>query len=105
MFVGTVLMRVASSKSVEAGIGTGPALDDIRLTALAVGKSARARNARRNGVYCGWSELRRGISWVACRIAQTDKMNLMPPHLPSSATRPKMRPVPAMGQADRVLES
>ena len=28
---------MASSKSVEAGIGTGPALDDIRLTALAVG--------------------------------------------------------------------
>ena len=28
---------MASSKSVEAGIGPGPALDDIRLTALAVG--------------------------------------------------------------------
>jgi hypothetical protein len=39
MFVGTVLIQVASSKSVEAGIGTGPALDDIRLTAIAVGKS------------------------------------------------------------------
>src|ERR1035437_10353743 len=37
MFVGTVLIQVASSKSVEAGIGPGPALDDIRLTALAVG--------------------------------------------------------------------
>src|ERR1017187_2893653 len=39
MFVGTVLIQVASSKSVEAGMRTGPALDDIRLTALAVGKS------------------------------------------------------------------
>src|ERR1035438_8111941 len=39
MFVGAVLIQVTSSKSVEAGIGTGPALDDIRLTALAVGKS------------------------------------------------------------------
>ena len=39
MFVGTVLIQVASSKSVAAGIGNGPALDDIRLTALAVGKS------------------------------------------------------------------
>src|ERR1035441_6447898 len=39
MFVGTVIMRVASSKSVEAGLGAGPALDDIRLTALVVGKS------------------------------------------------------------------
>jgi hypothetical protein len=39
MFVGTVLIQVASLKSVEAGIGSGTALDDIRLTALAVGKS------------------------------------------------------------------
>ncbi len=39
MFVGTVLIQVASSKSVEAGIGTGTAIDDIRSTALAVGKS------------------------------------------------------------------
>src|SRR5260370_41621542 len=39
MFVGTVLIQVASSKSVEAGIGTGTATDDIRSTALAVGKS------------------------------------------------------------------
>src|ERR1022692_188518 len=39
MFDGTVLIQVTSSKSAEAGIGTGPDLDDIRLTALAVGKS------------------------------------------------------------------
>ena len=62
MFVGTVLIQVASSKSVEAGIGIGPALDDIRLTALAVGKSGAKAERPKEGVYCGWSGMRRGIS-------------------------------------------
>src|ERR1035441_9824142 len=103
MFVGTVLKQVASSKSVDAGIGTGPVLDDIRSTALAVGKSGAGVGRPKEGIYCGWSGMRRGNSWATHPIALTDKMEVMPPHRPSSATRPKTKPEGARRQADRVL--
>ena len=63
MFVGTVLIQVTSSKSVEAGIGTGPALDDIRLTALAVGKSGAGVERPKEWSLLWLVELRRGISY------------------------------------------
>ena len=64
----------ASSKSVEAGIGTGSALGDIRSTALAVREKWRGRGTP-EGMESTVvrSELRRGISLVACRIAQTEQ--------------------------------
>jgi hypothetical protein len=86
----------------------GPSHDNLThrfCYAAAVRKSGAGVERRKEGVYCGWWGIRRRRSWAACPFARTDKMNVMPPHLPSSATRRKTRSVSARRQAGRVLES